>query len=87
MSGDITRSEGNPVDNLSPLAKANIPLIHVVGDSDTAVPVAENTAVVEDRYKALGGHIKIFHKPTGHHPHGLGDSAPIVEFILKHAQQ
>ena len=30
-------------------------LIHVVGDADDAVPVAENTAVVEQRYKALKG--------------------------------
>ena len=63
--------KGNPVDNLEPLAKAGIPLIHVVGDKDNAVPVAENTAIIEERYKALKGEITVFHKPnTGHHPHG-----------------
>ena len=48
---------GNPIDGLAPLAKAGVPLIHVVGDADKVVPVAENTAIIEERYKKLGGHI------------------------------
>jgi dienelactone hydrolase len=72
----------NPVDLLAPLAQAGIPLIHVVGDADDVVPVAENTAVIEQRYKALGGTIHVFHKPgVGHHPHGLDNPAPLVELI------
>ncbi|MFO1531162.1 MAG: GDSL-type esterase/lipase family protein [Kiritimatiellia bacterium] len=78
--------KGNPVDSLAPLAKAGIPLIHVVGDADDVVPVAENTALIEERYKALGGSITVIHKPgVGHHPHGADDTAPLVAFILKHA--
>lgn len=76
--------KGNPVDNLEPLAKAQVPIIHVVGDADETVPVAENTAVVEERYKKLGGHMTVIHKHgVGHHPHSLEDPTPIVEFILK----
>jgi pimeloyl-ACP methyl ester carboxylesterase len=79
---------GNPIDNLNALAKANIPLLHVVGDADTVVPVSENTAIIEKRYKALGGHIQVIHKKdVGHHPHSLKDPKPIVDFILKCAQQ
>lgn len=79
---------GNPVDNLSPLAAAGIPLLHVVGDADKVVPVAENTAVIEKRYKELGGHIEVIHKENvGHHPHSLKDPKPIVDFILEYAQQ
>jgi len=79
--------KGNPVDNLKPLAKAKIPLLHVVGDVDEVVPVSENTAIIEKRYKALGGHIQVIHKKdVGHHPHSLKDPGPIVEFILKYAQ-
>lgn len=75
----------NPVDNLAALAKAKIPLIHVVGDADTTVPVEENTTIVERRYKELGGEMVVIHKPgVGHHPHGLDDPQPLVEFILKH---
>jgi pimeloyl-ACP methyl ester carboxylesterase len=75
---------GNPIDVLKPLADAKVPLIHVVGDTDTLVPVAENTAIVEQRYKALGGTIQVIHKPNvGHHPHGLEDPTPVVNFLLK----
>jgi len=74
----------NPIEILAPLAKAGIPIIHVVGDSDDVVPVAENTAILEKRYRELGGQIQVIHKPgVGHHPHGLDDPTPVVQFILK----
>ena len=79
---------GNPIDRLEPLAKAKVALIHVVGDADDVVPTAENTALIETRYKALGGEIQIIHKPgVGHHPHGLDDPKPVVDFILKHSSE
>jgi pimeloyl-ACP methyl ester carboxylesterase len=78
--------QGNPIDVLKPLADAKVPLIHVVGDTDTVVPVAENTAIVEQRYKALGGTMVVIHKPgVGHHPHGLEDPTPVVNFLSKAA--
>jgi len=41
------------------------------------VPVAENTAVLAERYRALGGRIEVILKPgVGHHPHSLEDPAP-----------
>jgi hypothetical protein len=50
------------------------------------VPVSENTAILEARYKKLGGSIQVIYKPgIGHHPHSLKDPKPIVDFILKHA--
>lgn len=77
---------GNPIDTLKPLAKAGVPLIHVVGDADTDVPVAENTAIVEKRYRELGGEIQVIHRPgAGHHPHGLDDPTPVIDFIVRHA--
>jgi len=76
----------NPIDQLEPLAKAKIPLLHVVGDADEVVPAAENTAILEQRYQALGGSIQVIHKEgVGHHPHSLEDPAPIVAFVLAHA--
>lgn len=75
---------GNPIDGLEPLVKAGVPLIHVVGDADFVVRVAENTAVLERRYQQLGGTIQVIHKPgVGHHPHSLKDPKPLVDFILK----
>jgi len=77
---------GNPIDHLQPLAKAGIPLLHVCGDADDVVPVAENTAILAERYRKLGGSIEVILKPdVGHHPHSLKDPTPIVEFILRHA--
>ena len=79
--------KGSPVDNMAPLAKANIPILAVVADKDTVVPLEENTALVEKAYKALGGNITVIHKAdAGHHPHGLKDRAPITDFIVKYAK-
>jgi hypothetical protein len=75
----------NPVDQLRLLADAKIALIHVVGDTDDVVPVSENTTLIEQRYRALGGTVTVLHKPgVGHHPHGLDNAAPVVEFIRQH---
>ena len=77
-------SKLNPVDNLAPLAKAKIPILLVYGDSDKVVPHQENSEVVYDRYKALGGPVERIVKPgQDHHPHGLTDPSPIVEFFEK----
>ncbi len=77
---------GNPLDNLKPLAAAGVPLLHVYGDADTVVPWEENTGVVAARYRQLGGDIQLIAKPgADHHPHGLPDPKPIVDFIVKYA--
>ena len=78
----------NPVDNLQPLAKAHIPLIHVCGDADDVVPMAENTNILKERYEKLGGTmVLITKKGIGHHPHGLDDPTPVVNFIIQHASK
>ena len=75
----------NPVDNLAPLAKLKVPLLHVCGDADDVVPFPENTKLIEERYKAIGGPIEVIVKPgIGHHPHSLKDPKPIVDFVYKH---
>jgi lysophospholipase L1-like esterase/pimeloyl-ACP methyl ester carboxylesterase len=79
---------GNPVDRLSSLARFKVPLLHVYGDADDVVPWDENTGVVAKRYGELGGPITLIAKPgVGHHPHGLEDSTPIIEFIYTHSLQ
>ena len=82
---DVHAFEGSPIDGLGALADAKVPLIHVVGDADVVVPVKDNTAVLEERYKALGGEIEVIHKPgVGHHPHSLKDPTRLLKFITKH---
>jgi pimeloyl-ACP methyl ester carboxylesterase len=76
---------GNPIDNLKPLAKAGVPLLHVCGAADDVVPMSENTDVLAKRYRDLGGEITVIAKPgVGHHPHSLKDPKAIVDFVLKH---
>lgn len=79
---------GNPVDNLAPLAQAGVPIVHVFGDADSVVPWEENTGLVYERYRALGGTIELIRKPgVDHHPHSLDDPTPIVQFILRHTTE
>jgi len=78
---------GNPVDILRPLAAAGVPLLHVCGAADEAVPVEENTGVIERRYRELRGPIEVILKPfCGHHPHSLKNPAPIVDFVRRHTR-
>lgn len=78
--------KGNPVDNLKPLADAGVPLLHVFGDADEVVPWQENTGLVAKQYKELGGSIELIRKPgVKHHPHGLDDPTPIVDFIIRNS--
>ena len=84
---DETASEfaGNPIDHLGPLAEAGIPILSICGETDTGVPLAENTRVVEERYRALGGDITVIAKPHNeHHPHSMQDPTRIVNWVLGH---
>jgi len=79
--------KGSPIDRIEPLARARIPILSVCGDADFNVPLGENTAILAERYRALGGLIEVIIKPGGkHHPHSLEDPTPIVDFLIKHAR-
>lgn len=76
--------KGNPINHVNIIANARIPLIHVVGDADDAVPVKDNTAPFEKMMIEKHGNIKVIHKPdVGHHPHSLNNPQIIVDFILR----
>ena len=76
--------KGNPIDLTDKIVKAGFPMIHVVGDADDIVPVAENTSIFEQKIKDAGGSIQVIHKPgVNHHPHSLQNPQPIVDFILR----
>ncbi|WP_333574562.1 alpha/beta hydrolase family protein [Sphingobacterium sp. Lzh-3] len=73
-----------PIDKAKIIAGFKIPLLHVVGDKDDVVPIAENTLPFAEEIRRAGGRIEIIHKPdVGHHPHCLVDPSPIINFILK----
>jgi hypothetical protein len=63
-----------PLENLVPLAKANVPLLHVCGSLDQWFK--DNTLEVEKRYQKLGGKIQVIVKQgAGHYPLAPEDPA------------
>lgn len=82
---DLINYRNHPIDNAPVLLENKIPIILVSGDSDSVVPYSENGLMLERLYKDGGGEIEVIIKKGGdHHPHGLDDPTPIIEFIEKH---
>ncbi len=78
----LTYYREHPIDKMPILLENGVPIVMVYGDSDTVVPYEENGAILERYYKENGGDILTIGKAgCGHHPHGLEDSTPIIEFI------
>ena len=76
----------NPVDLARKLLAAKVAMVYVAGETDEAVPYADNGAIMELQYKKFGGDFKlIMKKGEGHHPHGLQDPAAVVGYIQLHA--
>jgi hypothetical protein len=72
-----------PIDNLAPLAKAGIPILHDCGSLDPWLN--DQTRVVERRYKQLGGQITvIIREGEGHFPLAPKDPKSVVDLILSH---
>jgi hypothetical protein len=70
-----------PLDNLAPLAKAGVPILHVCGQLDPWLD--RETRVAEKRYKDFGGKMTVIVKPgEGHFPIGPVDPTPVVDFII-----
>ena len=75
-----TMSKKPLLENLAPLAKTGVPIIHVSGALDPALE--SNTRAVEQKYKDLGGPITAIVKPgVAHYPLAPADPAPVVELI------
>ncbi|MEW4564899.1 prolyl oligopeptidase family serine peptidase [Bremerella sp. JC770] len=94
---DFTEAEAlayqkNPIDILAPIAEAKIPVLHIVSLNDVVVPPTENTFILAERYRKLGGEIEIIEvqegteKSQGHH-FTHPDPKRVADFIEKHASQ
>lgn len=72
----------NPVDTAYKIAADHIPLFQVFGARDEIVPIAENALRIQAIWKEAGApYFEIIKKDGLHHPHGLEDPAPVVEFF------
>jgi hypothetical protein len=81
-------SEFNPVNNLAPLAKAGVKILHLHGDQDKLVPTGANSIELARRYRDLGGVAEIVLLPNlpaakrGHDGPELYNSARLLKFLL-----
>ena len=70
------------LENLAPLAKAGVPLLHVCGSLDPALET--QTRQVEKRYRDLGGAITVILKEDeGHYPLAPKNPKSVVDFIAE----
>ena len=77
-------TKAQPIDHLDVLAKAGVPLLHVCGSLDLSP--SDQTHVVEQRYKGMGGHITvIIDEGKGHYPLAPQNPKPVVDFIVENA--
>jgi predicted esterase len=49
----------NPIDQLKPLADAQVPIFLVHGTDDNLVPLSENSELVVENYQSLGGTVQL----------------------------
>ena len=76
----------SPIDHMDKLIENDIPIIMLYGNADDVVIYDENGKVLENYYKEHGGKIKVIQKSmVKHHPHGLTDPTPIVNFVEQYA--
>ena len=86
LEAEVTRH--NPIDRLTGLARARVPIFHIHGDSDTTVPLDENSAELAKRYRQLGGEMTlVVAKGQGHNMWtGFFECQDLVDFIITHAK-
>jgi hypothetical protein len=75
-----TFSKTPPLENLTPLVRAGIPMLQVCGSLDPALK--DNALLLEKKYKQLGGKVQvILQAGKGHYPLAPEDPAPIAKLI------
>lgn len=78
----------NPLNKYQPLAQAKIPILAIRSGQDQSVLPEQNIDLLEEKISSAGGRIQVVRRDLfGHHPHGLDDPSPLVDFILKYYPQ
>jgi len=83
---------GNPIDHAEVVAKAKIPILHIVSETDIVVPPAENSYLLKTRLEKAGGSMEVIsvakgtEKSKGHH-FTHPDPKRVVDFILNNNKQ
>ena len=78
---DLLTFREHPQDYIHHLTENHIPVFLICGDSDDIVPYTENGKIVFDHYIKQNADIRLIIKEgCNHHPHGLDDPTPLVEW-------
>jgi len=73
----------NPIENLAPLARAGIEILHIHGDQDKLVPMEDNSVELVERYRALGGSARLdVMKGLGHGGVEFFHYRPAADFLV-----
>jgi dipeptidyl aminopeptidase/acylaminoacyl peptidase len=77
----------NPINYLPGMAKAQVPIFLVHGDSDKVVPIDENSGLVKKRYQELGGTVEVEVVFGADHQviDAFFKSKNLIEFLIKHS--
>lgn len=87
---ELRAYRGNPVDLLGPVAKAAIPLRHVISLNDRVVPPEQNTLEAQRRLRQLGHTMELVTvaegtpESNGHHFH-LPEAFASARFVMTHS--
>ncbi|MDA1014061.1 MAG: DUF3472 domain-containing protein [Planctomycetota bacterium] len=91
LTEDAARTfQGIPIESVAAIAKAKIPILHIVSENDRVVPPAENTYLFKTRLEAAGHGMEVISvakgtdQSNGHH-FTHPDPKRVVAFIEKHA--
>lgn len=78
---ELINYRNHPIDLVDGIIENKIPAFLVCGDSDRVVPYCENGRYLAEKYrKSDVAFYEIIKPGCDHHPHGLEDSSPLIEF-------
>lgn len=82
-------TQHNPIDQLAPIARAGIPILHLHGDDDKTVPLPQNSDVIYARYRALGGamHLIVIHGEGHNESLRFFQSEALLQFFLTQGKE
>jgi len=82
-------SRHNPIERLQPLARAKVPIFHIHGDNDSAVPLEKNSKVIYDRYTNMNGRMQLVVVSGKGHEEipNYFQSQELLKFILENVEK
>ncbi len=81
---DMINYRKHPIDYVDCLIEHQIPVFLVSGDSDGMVPYHENGKYLAEKYAKSPHFYQIIKPGCDHHPHGLADYTPLIEFVKQY---